>query len=86
LTGEELRRGGRRLTRKVRRYRPSVVAFLGIGAYRTAFARSSADLGLQQEKMAGASLWILPNPSGLNAHYQLADLAQLYAELRRGIE
>jgi TDG/mug DNA glycosylase family protein len=86
LTGEELRRGGRRLTRKVRRYQPKVLAFLGIGAYRTAFARSSAGLGLQQEKIAGASLWILPNPSGLNAHYQLADLAQLFAELRRGIE
>jgi len=67
----------------VQRHRPRVVAFLGVGAYRSAFGRPRAVLGRQPEKMAGASLWVLPNPSGLNAHYQLADLGRLLAELRR---
>jgi TDG/mug DNA glycosylase family protein len=82
LTAEELARGGRRLEAKVRRYRPQVVAMLGLGAYRAAFGRPKAKPGPQPEKLGGASVWVLPNPSGLNAHYQVADLARLYGELR----
>jgi TDG/mug DNA glycosylase family protein len=83
LTAEELRRGGRTLQRKVRRYKPRFVAFLGIGAYRAAFDQPDAVLGPQVERIGATGIWVLPNPSGLNAHYQLADLAQLFAELRR---
>jgi double-stranded uracil-DNA glycosylase len=83
LTADELVRGALLLGRKLRRYRPGVVAFLGAGSYRTAFDRPEASLGPQAERIAGTAVWVLPNPSGLNAHYQLADLARLYGELRR---
>src|SRR5262245_3888077 len=86
LTEEELLRGGRRLKRKVRRYRPAVLAVLGVTAYRTAFARQQASLGKQLERIGETAVWVLPNPSGLNAHYQAADLADLFAELRRVVE
>ena len=79
---EELAAGAKRLARKLRRWKPAAVAFLGVTAYRTAFARPKAVLGKQPEKLAGAEVWVLPNPSGLNAHYQVDDLARLYAELR----
>jgi TDG/mug DNA glycosylase family protein len=82
LSPRELVEGGRRLVAKVRRYRPRVLAVLGVSAYREAFHRPEATLGLQQETVGSARLWILPNPSGLNAHYQLADLAGLFRELR----
>jgi TDG/mug DNA glycosylase family protein len=85
LDDEELRRGARALGRKVRRYRPQVVAFLGVGSYRTAFGRPKAGLGLQTDRLADVGLWVLPNPSGLNAHYRLADLARLYGELRQSL-
>ncbi len=80
---EELKAGGRALAAKVRRYRPRVLAVLGVGAYRTAFGRPRADIGPQAERIGEARLWVLPNPSGLNAHYQLADLAERFAELHR---
>jgi double-stranded uracil-DNA glycosylase len=87
LTREELVAGGRRLERLVRRNEPRWVAVLGLGAYRTAFGRPLATVGAQSELVAGARLWVLPNPSGLNAHYQLPDLvrefAALYAEANR---
>jgi TDG/mug DNA glycosylase family protein len=83
LTAEELAAGARDLEAKVRTYRPHIVAFLGVGAYRTAFGRKRATVGAQEETLAGAAVWVLPNPSGLNAHYQLADLARLFAELLR---
>jgi TDG/mug DNA glycosylase family protein len=86
LADAELTEGGRRLVRKVRRYRPRVLAMLGISAYRLAFGRPEAQLGLQPETMGATRLWVLPNPSGLNAHYQLKDLARLYRELRRAAE
>jgi TDG/mug DNA glycosylase family protein len=85
LTEEELIAGGRRLRRKVRQYRPMVVAFLGITAYRTALGRKDAVLGRQAERLGETLLWVLPNPSGLNAHYRLADLARLFAELRLAV-
>lgn len=86
LTTEELTKGARRLLRKVRRYRPAFVAFLGIGAYRIAFARKEARLGPQQATIGRTRFWILPNPSGLNAHFQLSALARLFAELRQESE
>src|SRR5581483_4138004 len=74
LTADEVVRGGRRLLTKVRRYRPAAIAFLGVTSYRTAFARPLAVVGSQPERFGPALAWVLPNPSGLNAHYQLADL------------
>jgi TDG/mug DNA glycosylase family protein len=82
LEDAELRAGRRRLERKVRRYRPRVVALVGLGAYRVAFDRSRATLGLQPETIAGAALWVLPNTSGLNANHQAADFAKAFGELR----
>ena len=82
LSPEEYVAGGRRLVGLVAQYRPRIVAFLGIGAYRTAFARPKATLGLQEERIGESILWALPSPSGLNAHHSLADLAQLFRELR----
>jgi double-stranded uracil-DNA glycosylase len=86
IAPDELRDGTRRLARLVRRYRPSVVAFVGIGAYRIAFDRPRATVGLQPEPLAGARVWVLPNPSGLNANYQARDLARLFRALRRGVD
>jgi TDG/mug DNA glycosylase family protein len=59
-----------------------VVAVLGVTAYRSAFKRPKAELGLQPEQLANARLWVLPNPSGLNAHHQLPELARLFSALR----
>jgi TDG/mug DNA glycosylase family protein len=81
LTDDEIRAGLPRLTGTVRTYRPRTVAVLGITAYRTAFRRPKAVVGPQPEPLAGAALWVLPNPSGLNAHYQQPDLTALYARL-----
>jgi len=83
LTPDELRSGRRRLAAKVRRYRPGCVAVLGIGAFRTAFERPRAVVGLQPEELARSALWVLPNPSGLNANHQRADLARAFRALRR---
>ena len=81
LTGTELAAGAAALARKVRRFRPRIVAVLGVGAYRAAFARPRATLGLQPETIAGVPLWVLPNPSGLNAHYQVPELVERFREL-----
>jgi TDG/mug DNA glycosylase family protein len=70
----------------VKRYRPQVVAVLGISAYRTAFGQKTRALGRQPELFADAVVWVLPNPSGLNAHYQLADLADQFRALRMAVE
>jgi double-stranded uracil-DNA glycosylase len=86
LTPAEVVAGGKRLVAKVRRYRPRVVAVLGIGTYRLAFAQPRATLGLQAERIDQTLLWILPNPSGLNAHYQAADFAKLFRLLKAVIE
>jgi TDG/mug DNA glycosylase family protein len=85
LTSKELRAGGKTLLRKVRRFRPTVVAFLGIGAYRTAFGVKNAEIGRQADRLAEALVWVLPNPSGLNAHYQLAQLGRCFADLRKAL-
>jgi double-stranded uracil-DNA glycosylase len=81
LTREELLAGGRALVRRVRRIRPVVVAVLGVTAYRIAFERPRAGSGRQPEDLAGAQLWVAPNPSGLNAHARPADLATAYREI-----
>jgi TDG/mug DNA glycosylase family protein len=80
---EEFVRGGERLARVVAQHAPRVVAFLGIGAYRAAFARPKAVLGLQTERIGDSALWVLPSPSGLNANHQIKDLIALFAELKR---
>jgi double-stranded uracil-DNA glycosylase len=85
LTPDELRAGAERLVAKVERVRPAVVAVLGVGAYRTAFAAPKATIGPQPAPIAAATAWVLPNPSGLNAHYQLPDLAAAFAALRRAV-
>jgi double-stranded uracil-DNA glycosylase len=86
LTAQEFVEGGWRLEAKILEHSPRIVAFLGITAYRSAFGRPRASIGLQPESIAASNLWVLPNPSGLNAHYQLADLARLYEDLRRTSE
>ncbi|MEW6495245.1 MAG: G/U mismatch-specific DNA glycosylase [Cyanobacteriota bacterium] len=81
LDAAELIAGYQQLAAKVQQYRPRVLAVLGIGAYRTAFNRPKAVMGKQDESIHGTLIWVLPNPSGLNAHYQLKDLKRVYREL-----
>lgn len=85
LTKEEIVAGGERLRAKVLRYRPRVLAVLGVGAYRTAFNQPKATVGRQEDRIGDTFLWVLPNPSGLNANYQAADLAKLFRELRESV-
>jgi TDG/mug DNA glycosylase family protein len=86
LAAEELRAGGAGLAAKAAAVRPEVVAVLGVGAYRTAFARPTATVGPQPDPIGGSRAWLLPNPSGLNAHYQLPGLAEAFADLRRSLD
>ena len=83
LTRAELVEGGVRLQGFVREHRPRVVAVLGVTAYRLAFAEPRAVVGRQAGVLAGAELWVVPNPSGLNAHETIASLALAYAEPAR---
>lgn len=82
LSNEELIEGGRSLERKARRLRPEWLAFLGVTSYRVAFGRPDAVVGEQRDNIGGTRVWVLPNPSGLNAHYQLPDLTREFAKLR----
>jgi TDG/mug DNA glycosylase family protein len=82
LTNDEIRAGVGPLTALVETWRPAYVAVLGVTAYRIAFARPKAAVGRQPETLAGAGLWVLPNPSGLNAHYQQPALTAAYGLLR----
>ncbi len=81
LDAQELVTGQQQLAAKVQHYRPRFLAVLGISAYRTAFNRPKAIMGKQDESLDSAIIWVLPNPSGLNAHYQLEDLKRVYREL-----
>ena len=81
LAPEEFVAGRRRLAAKVRRYRPRMVAFLGVGAYCHAFGLRNAPVGPQAGEFEGATVWVLPNPSGLNANYQLPALVKLFRNL-----
>jgi double-stranded uracil-DNA glycosylase len=82
LDDNEVRAGVAPLRALVRAWRPGFVAFLGISTYRVAFARPKAHVGPQPESFEGAQVWVLPNPSGLNAHYQQPDLTAAYRALR----
>ena len=86
LTKEEIVAGGERLRAKVLRYRPKVLAVLGLGAYRTAFNQPKATVGKQEDRIGETMLWVLPNPSGLNANYQAPDLARLFRELKEAAD
>ncbi len=83
LRADELREGGIRVERMVDRLRPAVVAFAGITAYRTAYRRPASHLGPQPEGMGGSELWVVPNPSGLNAHETIESLADWYRAVGR---
>lgn len=85
LTAPELLAGGQRLLAKVQQYQPQVVAVLGVTAYRTAFRQPQAQMGEQPVGIGAARLWVLPNPSGLNAHYTPADLARVFTAFRHTI-
>lgn len=82
LNREELRLGAGRLERKILRYKPRQAAFLGLGLYRDAFDRPDARVGLQKETIGRTKLWVFPNPSGLNAHFQVPDYARMFRKLR----
>lgn len=85
LSTDELVAGGKRLTRKVVRYHPRFLAVLGVTAYRAAFGEKDAGIGLQERSIGATRIWVLPNPSGLNAHYQLPALANEFRRLRRSL-
>ncbi|XXZ54306.1 G/U mismatch-specific DNA glycosylase [Sorangium sp. So ce341] len=85
LSADELAAGGARLAAKVRRYRPRILAVLGIGAYRSAFGRPHAAPGPQPETLDATRIWVLPNPSGLNASYQPDKLAAMFRALRDAV-
>ncbi len=82
LSARELRAGGRALEEVAIEHEPAYVAILGVTAYRTAFGEPKATLGPQARRLGMSQTWVLPNPSGLNAHYQADELAGLFAELR----
>lgn len=83
LTKDEMREGAAMLERKVKRYKPNWLAVLGIGTYRTGFSWPKAAVGEQPDHIIGDTrVWVLPNPSGLNAHYSAADFQRVFAELR----
>ncbi len=85
LQPPELRAGALRLRAKVLAARPRILAVVGVSAYRTAFDRPAAVVGRQGERIGTTEIWALPNPSGLNAHYQIDDLAAVYGELRMAL-
>jgi double-stranded uracil-DNA glycosylase len=82
LQPEDFVAGRKRLAAKLRRYRPLAVAFLGVGAYSHAFGLKGAKIGPQPDPFEDARVWVLPNPSGLNANYQLPELVRLFRALK----
>jgi len=78
VSSAELVAGGHELVEKIERYQPRVLAILGVSAFRAAFGQPKAALGPQPMRIGETEVWVLPNPSGLNAHYQVADLAEWY--------
>jgi TDG/mug DNA glycosylase family protein len=82
LTKDELLRGAKTLVKKVKKYRPKIVAILGVGSYRTAFNRATAQVGRQEEKIGDSIVWVLPNPSGLNAHFIPSKLQTIFRQLK----
>jgi TDG/mug DNA glycosylase family protein len=86
LDPQELKTGGKRLKAKIRRNRPRVVAILGIEAFRIAFGKPTAGFGPQEERIGRSQVWVLPNPSGLNASYQLPALSRMFRKVRMAAE
>ena len=86
LSAAELAQGAARLKEKLREYRPCFIAVLGMGAYRTGFGKPKASIGLQSEMMEGVRIWVLPNPSGINANYRMDALAGMLAELKKAAD
>jgi TDG/mug DNA glycosylase family protein len=86
LTDDEIRAGVPRLEKLAAEWQPRSVAILGVTAYRTAFGRPRARVGRQDDSLDGIPLWVLPNPSGLNAHWTTPMLADAYAELARAVQ
>lgn len=82
LKDEELRAGGARIRRMVTRYKPRLACFLGVGAYNQAYGLKGTAVGVQDEPLGRAELWVLPNPSGLNANYQMPDFVRLFTQVR----
>lgn len=82
LSKEELKQGGQLLLQKVREYKPQVLALLGISVYQVAFGQKGGGVGLQELMIGDTQVWVLPNPSGLNAHFPPRRLAEVYRELR----
>ncbi|WP_347156784.1 G/U mismatch-specific DNA glycosylase [Pontibacter chitinilyticus] len=82
LTGEEIKEGGKHLKAKVLEYKPLVLAVLGVTVYRKAFGYKQAAIGLQEHVIGNTRIWLLPNPSGLNAHYTPTAMATVYQQLR----
>ncbi len=85
LSREELVAGGKAFERKVKRYRPRAVTVLGVVAYRSAFDRPAATVGEQPERIGDALVWVLPNPSGLNAHFTPKTLAKVFRQFRLAV-
>lgn len=85
LTHAEIVAGGRALVQKATEWEPAVIAILGVTVYRVAFTQPRAAVGEQREHIGPARVWVLPNPSGLNAHYRLGDLARVFRELRESL-
>lgn len=85
LTNEELRAGGRTLEQKVRSLQPQCVAVLGMGAFRTAFSQPGATIGEQPQGVGGVRTWLLPNPSGLQANYQMPEMTELFRQLHAAL-
>jgi TDG/mug DNA glycosylase family protein len=81
LSDDEYRAGKRDLEKKVRKYKPRWLAVLGLGAYRVGFDRPKARVGAQEERIGDTGIWVLPNPSGLNANHQLPQLTEMFREL-----
>lgn len=85
LSKEEYREGGKILVEKIKKYKPEWVAFVGIQAYREAFDKPKAKVGKQPDLIEGSRVWVLPSPSGLNAHYKPADFARVFSELKKSL-
>ncbi len=79
---EEFIEGGEILKEKIKKYKPKILAVLGIGAYRIAFDKSKAKVGLQEENIGETKIWVLPNPSGLNAGYNFEKIVETLRELK----
>ncbi|WP_308315829.1 G/U mismatch-specific DNA glycosylase [Streptomyces sp. CC228A] len=85
LSAAELLDGGRLLAEKAQRLRPRRLAVVGVTAYRTAFGEKKARIGPQERRIGGTRVWVLPNPSGLNAHWTAQTMAEEYALLREAV-